>query len=88
MKTVILCGGQGTRIRDVSSSLPKPMISIGQYPILHHIMRLYSKHKFNKFILCVGFKSEEIINYFKNLYYLKNDILFDYKKKKRNWKTR
>jgi len=97
MKTVILCGGQGTRIRDVSSSLPKPMISIGEYPILHHIMRLYSKHEFNKFILCVGFKSEEIINYFKNLYYLNNDILFDYKKKKeigkldneiKNWQVR
>jgi glucose-1-phosphate cytidylyltransferase len=65
MKTVILCGGKGLRIRDVSDSLPKPMIKIGSHPILHHIMKIYSKYNFNKFILCTGYKSEVIINYFK-----------------------
>ena len=82
MKTVILCGGKGLRIRDVSSDVPKPMIKIGNQPILYHIMKTYSKYNFNKFVLCLGYKSEEIINYFKNLQYYENDILFDFSKKK------
>ena len=49
MKTVILCGGKGLRIRDLSDILPKPMIKIGQYPILHHIMNIYSKYNYNNF---------------------------------------
>ncbi len=82
MKTVILCGGKGLRIRDVSNNIPKPMIRIGDYPILHHIMKIYSKHNFNKFVLCLGYKGDEIINYFRNLRYLNKDIMFDYSKKK------
>ena len=69
MKTVILCGGKGLRIRDLSDILPKPMIKIGQYPILHHIMNIYSKYNYNNFVLCLGYKSEVIIDYFKNLKY-------------------
>jgi len=82
MKTIILCGGKGLRIRDVSDNLPKPMIKIGKYPIVHHIMKIYSKFNFNKFVLCVGYKGEVIVNYFKNLPYIDSDVYFNYKNKK------
>lgn len=86
MKTVILCGGKGLRIRDLSDILPKPMIKIGYYPILHHIMNIYSKYNQNNFVLCLGYKSEVIIDYFKNLKYQNpksqdQNIFFDYSKK-------
>ena len=86
MKTVILCGGKGLRIRDLSDIVPKPMIKIGKYPILHHIMNIYSKYNYNNFILCLGYKSDVIIDYFKNLkyqnlQYQSKDIFFDYSKK-------
>lgn len=96
MKTIILCGGKGLRIRDVSDNLPKPMIKIGNYPILYHIMRIYSKFNFNKFILCTGYKGEVITNYFKDLPFIISDIFFNYKNKKnkytiqnhiRNWQV-
>jgi glucose-1-phosphate cytidylyltransferase len=54
MKTVILCGGFGTRIRDVSADVPKPMISVGPYPILWHIMRYYARWGHKEFVLCLG----------------------------------
>ena len=82
MRTIILCGGKGLRIRDVSDSLPKPMIKIGKYPIVHHIMKIYSKFNYNKFILCAGYKGEVIVNYFKNLPYIDSDVYFNYKNKK------
>lgn len=66
MKVVILCGGQGTRIRDVADNIPKPMIPIGNYPILWHIMKSYSTQGFNEFILCLGYKSQVIKDYFMN----------------------
>ena len=56
MKTVILCGGMGTRIRDASENLPKPMMPIGGRPILWHIMKRYAHHGFNDFVLCLGYK--------------------------------
>ena len=58
MKTVILCGGKGLRIRDISDELPKPMIKIGDYPILYHIMNIYSKYNHNDFVLCLGYKGK------------------------------
>ena len=67
MKTVILCGGLGMRLREVAQDLPKPMVRIGNYPILLHIMRHYSSYDFKEFILCLGYKSEEIKNYFLNI---------------------
>ena len=82
MKTVILCGGKGLRIRDISDELPKPMIKIGDYPILYHIMNIYSKYNHNDFVLCLGYKGDQIINFFKNLKYNNNDVLFDFSKKK------
>jgi glucose-1-phosphate cytidylyltransferase len=61
---VILCGGQGTRIREASEKLPKPMINIGSQPILWHIMKLYGHHGFRRFILCLGYKAWDIKQYF------------------------
>ena len=58
MKVAILCGGQGTRFREVSEVIPKPMASIGNRPILWHIMKLYSAHGFNEFVLLLGYKGE------------------------------
>ncbi|MDR1544241.1 MAG: glucose-1-phosphate cytidylyltransferase [Prevotellaceae bacterium] len=66
MKTVILCGGYGTRIRDVAENLPKPMIPIGNYPILWHIMKYYAAFGHNDFVLCLGYKSEAIKDFFFN----------------------
>ncbi|MFV0523922.1 MAG: sugar phosphate nucleotidyltransferase [Acidimicrobiales bacterium] len=61
---VVLCGGQGTRIREASEKLPKPLINIGNQPILWHIMKLYSSHGFRRFILCLGYKGWDIKQYF------------------------
>jgi glucose-1-phosphate cytidylyltransferase len=64
MQVVILCGGQGTRIRDVADDVPKPMIPIGGRPILWHIMRGYAQAGFTDFVLCLGYKSWVIKRYF------------------------
>ncbi len=64
MKVVILCGGKGTRIRGVADDLPKPMLPIGPYPILWHIMRSYAAYGFKEFVLCLGYKSEAIKSFF------------------------
>ena len=66
MKVVILCGGYGTRIRDVSDDLPKPMIPIAGYPIIWHIMKYYASFGHDEFILCLGYKSNVIKDYFLN----------------------
>src|SRR6516225_2355727 len=64
MQVVILCGGQGTRIRDVAEDIPKPMIPIGGRPILWHIMKSFAHYGFKDFILCLGYKSWAIKQYF------------------------
>lgn len=74
MKVVILCGGFGTRIRDVSENIPKPMIPIGNRPIIWHIMKYYSMFGHNEFILLLGYKSEVIKNYFVNYSINSNDF--------------
>jgi len=74
MKVVILCGGFGTRIRDISDNIPKPMISIGRYPILYHIMKYYSVYGFKEFILCLGYKSQVIKDFFLNYETHTNDF--------------
>ncbi|TEB05280.1 Glucose-1-phosphate cytidylyltransferase [Pelotomaculum schinkii] len=63
-KVVILCGGKGTRLREKTENKPKPLLSIGNYPILWHIMKHYSHYGFNDFILCLGYKGELIKEYF------------------------
>ena len=66
MKTVILCGGYGTRLSQETRIKPKPMVKIGNIPILQHIMNIYSKHGFDNFILALGYKGYFIKKYFKN----------------------
>jgi len=66
MKVVILCGGYGTRIRDVTENIPKPMITIGRLPILWHIMKYYASFGHREFILCLGYKSSVIKDFFLN----------------------
>ena len=61
---VILCGGMGTRLREASEKLPKPLVDIGGKPILWHIMKTYAHHGFRRFVLCLGYKSELIRRYF------------------------
>lgn len=78
MKVVILAGGYGTRISEESYLKPKPMIEIGNYPILWHIMKLYSYYGFNEFIICAGYKQEKIKEWF--YHYLTNtsDVTYDF----------
>lgn len=64
MKVVILCGGQGTRLREQTGVMPKPMVEIGGKPILWHIMKTYSHFGLNEFVLCLGYKGEVIKDYF------------------------
>ena len=66
MKTVILCGGYGTRIRDVSDDVPKPMIPVGRLPILWHLMKYYATFGFDDFVLCLGYKGHVIKDFFLN----------------------
>ena len=66
MKVVILCGGKGTRLREFTEDIPKPLVEIGGKPILWHIMKIYSHYGFNDFILCLGYKGKIIEDYFKN----------------------
>jgi len=66
MKTVILCGGEGTRLREHTNSIPKPMVMVGDKPILWHIMKIYAHYGFNDFILCLGYKGDVIKDCFKN----------------------
>lgn len=80
MQVVILCGGQGTRIRDVAEDLPKPMVPIGGRPILHHIMQLYARQGFDDFILCLGWKSWVIKRYFLDYHLATADFSLDLNK--------
>lgn len=74
MKTVILCGGKGTRMREETEFRPKPLVPIGGRPILWHIMKIYSFYGFKDFILCVGYKGEMIKRYFMEMCWLNNDF--------------
>jgi len=77
MKVVILCGGMGTRLREETEFRPKPMVQIGGYPILWHIMKIYSHFGFNDFIVCLGFKGYVIKEYFSNYFLHMSDVTFD-----------
>lgn len=78
MKVVILAGGLGTRISEESHLKPKPMIEIGHYPILVHIMRIYGTQGFNDFVVCAGYKQQVIKEYFSNFDIYTNDVTFDF----------
>jgi glucose-1-phosphate cytidylyltransferase len=74
LKVVILCGGYGTRIRDVADNIPKPMIPVGRYPILWHIMKYYAQNQHKDFVLCLGYKSDVIKDFFLNYEALTRDF--------------
>lgn len=82
MKAVILAGGLGTRIAEETHLKPKPMIEIGGRPILWHIMKIYSSHGINEFIICCGFKGYIIKEYFSNYFLHMSDITFDMRSNK------
>lgn len=77
MKTLILAGGLGTRLGEETSIKPKPMVGIGGFPILWHIMKIYSFYGFNDFVILTGYKQEVIKNYFVNYYMNNSDVTVD-----------
>ena len=77
MKAVILAGGLGTRLSEETEVRPKPMIEIGGKPILWHIMKIYSAHGINDFIICLGYKGYMIKEYFANYFLHTSDVTFD-----------
>jgi len=77
MKAVILAGGLGTRISEETHLRPKPMIEIGSKPVLWHIMKTYSSHGINDFVICLGYKGYLIKEYFANYYLHTSDVTFD-----------
>lgn len=77
MKTVLLAGGLGTRISEETHLKPKPMIEIGGRPILWHIMKMYSLHGLNDFVICCGYKGYVIKEYFANYFLHMSDVTFD-----------
>ncbi len=79
MKAVILAGGLGTRIAEETGTRPKPMIEIGGRPILWHVMKIYSAHGVNEFIVCLGYKGYVIKEYFANYFLHTSDVTFDIK---------
>jgi glucose-1-phosphate cytidylyltransferase len=77
MKAVLLAGGLGTRLSEETSVRPKPMVEIGGRPILWHIMKLYSHHGINDFVVCCGYKGYVIKEYFANYFLHMSDVTFD-----------
>lgn len=94
MKVVLLCGGLGTRLSEETHLVPKPMVRIGESPILLHIMNIYGKYNYKEFVLALGFKAEVIKEFFLNFYALNNDLRIDLqtgsvehlKESHKNWK--
>jgi glucose-1-phosphate cytidylyltransferase len=80
MKAVILAGGYGTRLGEETSLRPKPMIEIGNKPILWHIMKIYAAHGVSDFIICLGYKGFMIKEYFSNYFLHTSDVTFDLRK--------
>ncbi|MBI5399112.1 glucose-1-phosphate cytidylyltransferase [Candidatus Saganbacteria bacterium] len=79
MKVVILAGGQGSRISEESALKPKPMIEIGEKPILWHIMKTYAHFGYNDFVICLGYKGYQIKEYFANYFLHESNVTFDFK---------
>lgn len=82
MKAVILAGGLGTRLSEETQGRPKPMIEIGGKPILWHIMKLYSSHGINEFVVCCGYKGYMIKEYFSNYALHTSDVTFDLRRRR------
>lgn len=85
MKVVILAGGLGTRISEESKYRPKPMIEIGEMPIIWHIMKLYYHYGFKDFIICAGYKQRMVKEWFYNYFMQKSDIKFNFKSGKQDF---
>jgi len=81
MKVAILCGGRGTRLGGETASKPKPLINIGSFPILWHIMKIYSHYGFKDFVLCLGYKGDMIKDFFLNYESLLNNFTINLKSK-------
>ncbi len=79
MKVVLLAGGYGTRISEESHLKPKPMIDIGDRPILWHIMKIYSSYGFDDFVICLGYKGHVIKEYFAHYFLHQSDVTFDFR---------
>lgn len=79
MKTIILCGGQGTRMKEETEFKPKPLVNVGGKPILWHIMKIYAHYGFNEFILALGYKGDMIKDYFLNHKALSHDFTLNTK---------
>ncbi|MHB1696723.1 MAG: glucose-1-phosphate cytidylyltransferase [bacterium] len=79
MKVLILAGGYGTRLAEETELRPKPMVEIGQRPVLWHIMKIYSHYGFNDFVICLGYKGYLIKEYFANYFLHQNDVTIDIK---------
>jgi len=77
MKVVILCGGLGTRLKEETEFRPKPMVNIGPWPILWHIMKLYAHYGYKEFILALGYKGDVIKEYFNNYELMNNDVTLE-----------
>lgn len=84
MKVVILCGGKGTRLREETEFRPKPLVLVGDKPILWHIMKLYSHYGYNDFVLCLGYKGDMIKQYFLNYDELTHDFTLQLGSGKKN----
>lgn len=74
ISAMILCGGRGTRLREVTELLPKPMVPVGDQPMVWHIMKSYAAFGVRRFILCLGYKREEFVDYFVNYRYRASDV--------------
>lgn len=83
MKVVILCGGKGTRMRDMTEFIPKPLVQIGGKPIIWHIMKTYAQYGFTDFILCLGYKGSMIKEYFVHHDWMNNDFTLNLRSNKK-----
>ena len=79
MKVVILAGGLGTRLAEETHSRPKPMIEVGNLPLLLHIMKIYSSHGFNDFVICLGYMGYFVKEYFSNYSLHRSDVTYDFR---------
>ncbi|MFN0065139.1 MAG: glucose-1-phosphate cytidylyltransferase [Chlamydiales bacterium] len=77
MKTIILAGGYGTRLSEKTDAIPKPMVEIGEYPMLYHIMQIYSAFHYHEFVVALGYKSQLVKEYFYHFYSFNNDLSID-----------
>ena len=84
MKVIILAGGLGTRLGNITDELPKPMVKIGDKPIIWHVMKIYSRFNYTDFIISLGYKQEIVKDYFRNYDVHANDYALIFKKSRKS----